>query len=75
MNYEIFIDTDSIHVGDIWDITIETNISSCDILVVIITHASLESPHLEKEVLQSTHFDLTRPLLLLLFKSSYAVSM
>ncbi len=52
-NYEIFTDTDSIRVGETWDTTIETNISNCDIFIVIITHASLKSPHVEKEVLQA----------------------
>ena len=51
--YDIFTDTDSISVGDIWDRTIATNISSCDIFVVIITYGALQSPHIENEVLQA----------------------
>ena len=51
--YDIFTDTDSISVGDIWDSTIATNISSCDIFVVIITYGALQSPHIENEVLQA----------------------
>ena len=43
----------SINVGDIWNDVIEDNITKCDIFVVIITHGSLESPHVEKEVLQA----------------------
>ena len=51
--YDIFTDIDSISVGDIWDSTIATNISSCDIFVVIITYGALQSPHIENEVLQA----------------------
>ena len=39
-------------VGDIWNDVIKDNITNCDIFVVIITHGSLVSPHVEKEVLQ-----------------------
>ena len=52
-NYDVFTDKDSIIVGKPWGPTIETNISNCDIFVVIITHASLESDYVEKEVLQA----------------------
>ena len=51
--YDIFTDIDSISVGDIWDNTIATNISSCDIFGIIITYGALQSPHIENEVLQA----------------------
>jgi tetratricopeptide (TPR) repeat protein len=52
-NYNIFTDVDSIPAGEIWSNTIEENISNCDIFVVIVTHGALQSPHVEKEVLQA----------------------
>ena len=52
-NYYIFTDVDSINAGEIWNNTIEENISNCDIFVVIVTHGSLQSPHVEREVLQA----------------------
>jgi TIR domain len=52
-NHKVFTDTSSIGVGDIWNSTIEDNISSCDIFVAIITHGSLISPNVDKEVLQA----------------------
>jgi tetratricopeptide (TPR) repeat protein len=52
-NYEIFIDDDSIRGGDIWNKTIEDNISTCDIFVVIVTFGALQSSHVEKEVLHA----------------------
>ena len=51
--YCIFTDVDSIRAGEIWSNTIEENISSCDIFVVIVTHGALYSPHVEREVLQA----------------------
>ena len=51
--YDIFTDTDNINLGDVWDTTIENNISSCDIFVVIVTYGALQSPHVENEVLQA----------------------
>ena len=51
--YDIFTDVDSIKAGEIWSNTIEENISSCDIFVVIVTHGALQSSHVEREVLQA----------------------
>jgi hypothetical protein len=51
--YDIFTDTENINLGDNWDTTIETNISSCDIFVVIVTYGALQSPHIDNEVLQA----------------------
>jgi hypothetical protein len=51
--HTVFTDINSINVGDIWSDIIEDNITNCDIFVVIITHGSLASPHVEKEVLQA----------------------
>ena len=48
--YNVFTDVDSIRVGEIWSNTIETNISSCDFFVVIVTYGALKSPHVAKEV-------------------------
>jgi hypothetical protein len=52
-NHDIFTDIDSIKVGEIWSNTIEQNISNCDIFIVIVTHGALDSPHVEREVLQA----------------------
>jgi tetratricopeptide (TPR) repeat protein len=52
-NHTVFTDIKSINVGDIWNDSIEYNITNCNIFVVIITHGSLLSPHVEKEVLQA----------------------
>jgi hypothetical protein len=52
-NYDIFTDIDSITAGDVWSTTIETNISNCDIFVIIVTHGALHSPHVSNEVLQA----------------------
>jgi hypothetical protein len=52
-NYDIFTDVDSIRVGEIWSNTIEENISSCDIFVIIVTHDALRNQEVEKEVLQA----------------------
>lgn len=52
-NHTVFTDTYRINVGDIWSDIIEDNITNCDIFVVIITHGSLVSHHVEKEVLQA----------------------
>ena len=52
-NHTVFTDINSIIAGEIWNNTIEDNITNCDIFVVIITHGSLASPHVEKEVLQA----------------------
>ena len=51
--YDIFTDIDSIRAGDIWSNTITTNISSCDIFVVIVTYGALQSQHVENEVSQA----------------------
>ena len=42
-----------LEAGDIWNNTITTNISNCDIFVVIVTDGALQSPHVEREVLQA----------------------
>jgi hypothetical protein len=51
--HDIFTDVDDIRAGEIWSDTIEKNISNCDIFVVIVTHAALRSPKVEREVLQA----------------------
>lgn len=51
--HDIFTDANNIQMGDIWSNIIEKNISNCDIFVVIVTHASLRSSEIEKEVLQA----------------------
>ena len=51
--YDIFTDVKSIPAGEVWSNTIETNISDCDIFVVIVTDGALQSPHVENEVLQA----------------------
>lgn len=52
-NYHVFTDISSINVGDVWSTVIDVNISECDIFVALITYGSLQSPHVEKEVLQA----------------------
>jgi tetratricopeptide (TPR) repeat protein len=51
--HNVFIDVNSITIGDPWVRSIEKNISDCDIFVVILTPDSLSSPHVEREVLQA----------------------
>ena len=51
--HDVFIDLNSIIIGDPWARSIEKNISNCDIFVVILTPDSLTSSHVEKEVLQA----------------------
>jgi len=51
--YDIFTDVDSIRAGEIWSNTITTNISNCDIFVIIVTYGSLHSEHVEREVQQA----------------------
>ena len=51
--YDVFTDVNDIQIGDIWSNRLEENISNCDIFVIIITHASLRSFEVQKEVLQA----------------------
>ena len=51
--HDVFTETQNIHSGDIWSKTIEENITTCDIFIVIVTHTALESPEVEREVLQA----------------------
>lgn len=51
--YDIFTDINDIRGGDVWSDTIETNISNCDIFVIIVTYGALQSEHVEREVLQA----------------------
>lgn len=53
LRYDIFTDIGSISAGDVWNTAIESNISNCDIFVVIVTYGALYSPHVDKEVLQA----------------------
>ena len=50
---DIFTDVKDIRLGDVWNSTIEENISNCDIFVVIVTYGALHSSHVEREVLQA----------------------
>jgi hypothetical protein len=52
-DYIVFIDTNSINAGEIWNDINADYISNCDIFVVIITPGVLISPHVEREVLQA----------------------
>jgi DNA-binding beta-propeller fold protein YncE/tetratricopeptide (TPR) repeat protein len=51
--HNVFIDVNSITIGDPWARSIEKNISECDIFVVILTPDSLSSSYVEQEVLQA----------------------
>jgi plastocyanin len=51
--HDIFTDVNNIKLGDVWSNTIENNISNCDVFVIIVTHAALRSPEVEKEVLSA----------------------
>jgi len=51
--HSIFTDINNIQIGDLWSNTIEDNIASCDIFLVIVTFAALKSSEVEKEVLQA----------------------
>jgi hypothetical protein len=49
--YDVFTDVKNIEEGDTWSKTIEENIKTCDIFIIIITRSSLMSLEVEKEVL------------------------
>ena len=49
---DIFIDVNSIRAGEKWNIVIEENISNCDLFIVIVTPAALESEYVEREIAQ-----------------------
>jgi hypothetical protein len=51
--HAVFIDVNSIRIGEPWARSIEKNISECDIFVVILTPDSLTSKNVEREVLQA----------------------
>src|SRR4029079_19800330 len=51
--HNVFIDINSIKVGEVWSNTIAENISKCDIFIIIITYGSLDSPYVEREVKQA----------------------
>ena len=51
--YDVFIDVNSITIGEPWADSIEKNISECDIFVIIVTPDSLKSNYVENEVLQA----------------------
>ena len=51
--HNVFTDVKDIQMGVVWTSALETNISNCDVFVVIITHASLRSTEVEKEVRQA----------------------
>ena len=53
LKFDVFVDNDSISAGDVWNTSIETNISNCDIFVVIVTYGALYSPNVGNEVLQA----------------------
>jgi hypothetical protein len=53
VEHDVFIDANDIKVGSVWTNVIEDNISSCDLFIVVLTHAALTSSEVEKEVLQA----------------------
>lgn len=50
---DVFTDVNNIRAGDAWSKTIEENISTSDIFIVILTFAALRSGEVEKEVLHA----------------------
>lgn len=50
--YDVFTAVNNIQVGDVWSTDIESNISKCDIFVIIVTYGALQSVHVENEILQ-----------------------
>src|SRR5215207_7039567 len=52
-NHDVFTDVNSISAGDIWNSTIEENISNCDVFVSIVTYGALQSPNVENEFSQA----------------------
>jgi tetratricopeptide (TPR) repeat protein len=52
-HHQVFTDVNSIRAGETWSNAIESNISKCDLFVVLVTPASLKSEHVEKEVSQA----------------------
>jgi hypothetical protein len=51
--HDVFIDVNNITIGDPWTDLIETNISNCDLFMVILTPFALTSQYIENEVLQA----------------------
>jgi hypothetical protein len=51
--HDVFIDVKDIMAGTVWTNVIEDNISRCDLFIVVLTHAALQSSEVEKEVLQA----------------------
>jgi tetratricopeptide (TPR) repeat protein len=51
--HDVFIDVNSIRIGDPWASSIEKNISECDIFIVILTPDAITNENIEKEVLQA----------------------
>jgi len=51
--HSVFTDVSNIQVGEDWSNTIEDNIASCDIFILIVTFAALKSKEVEKEILQA----------------------
>lgn len=51
--HAVFIDVNSITIGDPWARSIEHNISNCDIFLVILTPDALRSNYVENEILQA----------------------
>ena len=51
--HDVFIDVNSITIGDPWARSIEKNISDCDMFVVILTPDALSDSYVKQEVLQA----------------------
>ena len=50
--HDVFIDVNSITIGDPWAHSIEQNISNCDVFLVILTSNSFISDSIENEILE-----------------------
>jgi hypothetical protein len=49
--HDVFIDINSITIGDPWARSIEKSLSECDLFVVLLTPDALSSSYVEQEVL------------------------
>jgi tetratricopeptide (TPR) repeat protein len=56
---DVFTDIANIKPGEVWTKSVATNISNCDIFVVIVTYGALDSPHVDNEVLQAQREEKT----------------
>jgi len=52
--HDVFTDVNDIQIGSVWSSTIETNISNCDLFVIIVAHSCFKKPRSRKGSITST---------------------